>query len=239
MNRGRLAGIIAKHAEHAQPHASGSADWRAHVERVERTQLIEIPLDEICELEENLLPLVRLEFAPRAFERLAGGCHCAVDIFGIAFRDRGQQLAGRRIAAFEVLAGSSVDPFAVDQHLFEGAVREGVTRHRNSFGLGHFQLRCAGYVQHHIAMGGAAQCEGSVTRSFAAGDGAPCRSNRNRPIGHRESRPRRVLEQGLPELTGRCELLRYGQPACARRKLSPQPDRCSAIASERWLDIRD
>jgi len=108
VNRGRLAGVIAKHAEHAQPHASGSADWRAHVERVERTQLIEIPLDEICELEENLLPLVGLEFAPRAFERLAGGRDGAVDIFGVAVRNRGQQLASRRIAACEMLAGDGV-----------------------------------------------------------------------------------------------------------------------------------
>jgi hypothetical protein len=61
-------------------------------------------LDQVGELEEHLLALVRLELAPRTLERLAGGSHRAIDIFGIAFCHRRKQLAGGRVAAFETLA---------------------------------------------------------------------------------------------------------------------------------------
>jgi hypothetical protein len=94
-------------------------------------------LNQIGKLQENLLALIRLELAPRPFECLACRGDRAVDVFGVALRHRGEQFAGRGIAAFEVLAGSGVHPFAVDEHLFVGAVRIWMAAHWNGFSLGH------------------------------------------------------------------------------------------------------
>ncbi len=117
MQRGRLPGVVAQHAEHAQLVAAGAADRRAHVEGVELRQFLEILLDEIGELEQQGLPLERLDLAPRSLEGAAGRGDRAVDVLGIALGDGGEQFAGRRIMRLEFLAGGGVDPFAVDQHL--------------------------------------------------------------------------------------------------------------------------
>ena len=130
MQRGRLPGVISEHAEHAQFVAPGAADRRAHVQRIELRELLEVFLDEIGELEQQRLALERLDLAPRSFEGAARGGDRAVDVLGIALGDRGQQLAGGRIVGLEALAGGRIDPFAVDQHLLVGAIRIRMTRDR-------------------------------------------------------------------------------------------------------------
>ena len=57
VQRGRHAGVVAQHAENAAARARGAADRRAHVEGVEQAQLVEMPLDEVGELEQHLLAL--------------------------------------------------------------------------------------------------------------------------------------------------------------------------------------
>src|SRR5882762_5821018 len=131
MQRGRLPCVISGHAEHPQLVAAGAADRRAHVERVELRQLLEVFLDQIGELEQQGLPLIRLDLAPGSLEGTAGCCDRAVDILGIAFGHRCEQFAGGRIVGLESLAGRRVDPFAVDQHLFVGTVRIRMARNRN------------------------------------------------------------------------------------------------------------
>jgi hypothetical protein len=137
VDRGGLTRIVAQHAEHAQPRAARAADRRAHIAGVERAQLVEMTLDQIGELQKDLLALIRLELAPRPFERLARRGDRPVDVFGVALRHGGKQFAGRRIAAFKVLAGSGIHPFAVDEHLFVGAVRMRMAAHWNGLSLGH------------------------------------------------------------------------------------------------------
>src|SRR4029077_21144442 len=134
---GAWPALVARHAKDAQPRAAGPADRRAHVEGVERTQLVAMAVDQIGKLQQNLLALIRLELAPRPFERLACRSDCAVDVFGVALRHGGEQFAGRGIAAFKMLAGRGVPPFAVDEHLFVGAVRIRMAAHWNGFSLGH------------------------------------------------------------------------------------------------------
>jgi hypothetical protein len=57
----------------------------------------------------HLRPFTRSEcFACRA--------HCAIDIFRIAARHQRPWLAGERVKAFEMLAGSGVDPLAINVH---------------------------------------------------------------------------------------------------------------------------
>jgi hypothetical protein len=76
-------------------------------------------LDEIGQFEKDLLPLVGFELAPRTLECFAGCRHGSVDVLGVALGHCGEQFAGRRIAAFKMFAGGGVQPFAVDQQLFE------------------------------------------------------------------------------------------------------------------------
>jgi hypothetical protein len=54
--------------------------------------------DQIGELQQQRLPFVGLEFAPRAFESSSSGGDCTVDVLGIAFGDGRQQIAGRWVA---------------------------------------------------------------------------------------------------------------------------------------------
>ena len=49
MQRGRLPCVISEHAEHPQLVAAGAADRRAHVERIELRQFLEMLLDQIGE----------------------------------------------------------------------------------------------------------------------------------------------------------------------------------------------
>ena len=137
MQRGRLAGVIAQHAEHAQLVAAGAADRRAHVERIELRQFLEILLDQIGELQQQRLPFERLDLAPRPFEGAARRRHRAVDILGIALGDGREQFAGGGIVGLEALAGGGVDPFAVDQHLLVGAIRIGMAGDRNCLCYSH------------------------------------------------------------------------------------------------------
>src|SRR6185436_21017149 len=117
--------------EHAKLVAAGAADRRAHVEGVELRQLLEILLDEIGKLQQQRLPLEWLDLAPRPLERPAGGGDRTVDILDIAFGDGRQQLAGGGIMRLEFLAGGSVHPFSVDQHLLVGTIRVMIARNRN------------------------------------------------------------------------------------------------------------
>ncbi len=132
MQRGRLAGVVTQHAKHAQLVAAGPADRRAHIERIELRQLLEILLDQIGELQEHVLPLERLCLAPRSFEGAARGGDRAVDVLRITLGDGREQFAGCGVEGLELLAGGGVDPFAVDQHLLVGTIRKRMTRDRNS-----------------------------------------------------------------------------------------------------------
>jgi hypothetical protein len=131
VDRGRLTGIITEHAEHAEFVAAGAADRRAHVERVELRQLLEILLDEIGEFQKQALPLERLDLAPGTFEGAASRDNRAVDILGVAFGHGRQQFTCRGIKRLEFLAGSGIDPLAVDQHLLVGTIGVGMARDRN------------------------------------------------------------------------------------------------------------
>jgi hypothetical protein len=104
VDRGGLAGIIAQHADGTQAIGAGTAERGAHVERVELRQFVEILLDEVGELQEQVLPLERLDLAPGPFEGAAGGSNCAVDIFLVALRHGCEQLAGGGIVGLEALA---------------------------------------------------------------------------------------------------------------------------------------
>jgi hypothetical protein len=137
MQRGRLSRVIAEHAEHAELVAAGAADRRAHVEGVELRQFLEILLDEVGEFQQQALPLIRLDLAPRTLECAAGGGDRAVDVLGVALGHRRQQLAGRGVMRLEFLAGRGVDPVAVDQHLLVGSVRVRMARDRNCLGDSH------------------------------------------------------------------------------------------------------
>ena len=143
MDRGGLAGIVAQHTEDPQPRAAGPADRRTHIERIKGTELIEMTLDQIGQLQKHQLALIGFELAPRTLRTPFGGRHGAVDVLGIALGHRGEQFAGRRIAAFKMFARGGVQPFAVDQHLLERAVGEGVTGYRNGFCL---RRVCLGHV---------------------------------------------------------------------------------------------
>jgi len=105
MERGRLPRVIAQHAEHAELVAAGAADRRAHVERVELRQLLEILLDEIGELEQQALPLERLDLAPRPFEGAAGGGDRAIDVLASP---------SATVASTSPVAGLSVSNFLPD-----------------------------------------------------------------------------------------------------------------------------
>ena len=104
---------------------------------VELRQLLEILLDEVGELEQQVLPLERLDLAPRPFEGAASGGDRAVDVLRVALGDRRQQFAGGGIVGLEALAGGGVDPLAVDQHLLVGPVGERMARDRNSLRHSH------------------------------------------------------------------------------------------------------
>jgi hypothetical protein len=86
----------------------------AHVERFELRQFLEVFFDEVGELQQQAGALERLDLAPRSLEGTAGGRDRAVDVLGVAFCDRGEQLAGCRIERLELLAGCGIDPFAID-----------------------------------------------------------------------------------------------------------------------------
>ena len=131
MDRGRLACVIAQHAEHAQLVAAGARDRRAHVDRVELRQLLKILLDQVGEPEQHVLPLEWPYLAPRSLEGAAGGGYRTVDVLGVALGDGGEQFAGRWIMSLELLARGGIDPFAVDQHLLVGTIRIRMARDRN------------------------------------------------------------------------------------------------------------
>ena len=137
MDRGGLAGVIAQHADGAQAIGAGAAERRAHVERVELRQFVEILLDEVGELEQQVLPLERLDLAPGPFEGAAGGGDRAVDVFLVALGDGCEQFAGGGVVGLEALARGGIDPLPVDQHLLVGPVGERMARDRNSLRHSH------------------------------------------------------------------------------------------------------
>jgi hypothetical protein len=51
------------------------------------------------------------------FKSSAGGLYRAVNVFAIAFRDRGQHFTGGGIVSLERLARSGIGPLIVDQYL--------------------------------------------------------------------------------------------------------------------------
>ncbi|MGY4433468.1 hypothetical protein ACVWWO_005945 [Bradyrhizobium sp. F1.13.1] len=137
MDRCGLAGIIAQHADGAQTIGAGTAERRAHVERVELRQFVEILLDEVGKLQQQVLPLERLDLAPGPFEGAASGSDRTVDIFLVALGNGCEQFAGRGVMGLEALAGGSIDPLPVDQHLLVGPVGERVARDWNSLRHSH------------------------------------------------------------------------------------------------------
>jgi hypothetical protein len=96
-----------------------------------------VALDKVRELQQNLLALERLELAPSAFKGPSRRRNRPVDVLGISFGHGREQFARRRVAAFKVLAGRGVYPFAVNQHPFERTVRKRVPRQWNRLCLGH------------------------------------------------------------------------------------------------------
>src|SRR3546814_15968112 len=78
----------------------GPADRRAHVERVEPAQLLEVLLDEIGELQQQGLALERLHPAPRALEGAAGRCYGAVYVLGVALGAIGRASCRERGSPF-------------------------------------------------------------------------------------------------------------------------------------------
>src|SRR4051794_35988695 len=92
-------------------------------------------LDEISELQQQRLPLIRFGLAPGPFERAARRRNRTVDVLRIAFGDGREQFASRRIMCLEALTRGGIDPFALDQHLLVGTVGIRMARERN--GLGH------------------------------------------------------------------------------------------------------
>src|SRR5262249_20128995 len=81
-----------------------------------------------------------LDLAPGALEGAPRGSHRAIDVLGIALRDRREQFAGRGIERLERLAGSGVHPFAVDEHFLVGTIRIRMARDRNRLRHSHVIL---------------------------------------------------------------------------------------------------
>jgi hypothetical protein len=89
----------------------------AVVEALELRELVGVRLEEVGELPEQAAAVRRRHRRPRAgIERAARGAHGALHVLAIAFRDLRDHLARRRVVARERLAGSGLDPLAVDQH---------------------------------------------------------------------------------------------------------------------------
>jgi hypothetical protein len=82
---------------------------------------------QIGQLEQHLLPIIRLERAPRAFKRAPRRHHGAVDILSITFRDRRQCFPSRWIDAVKSLAGGRLNPLTIDEHALELPIEKGWT----------------------------------------------------------------------------------------------------------------
>ncbi|MNY21896.1 hypothetical protein D3C86_1554750 [compost metagenome] len=78
-----------------------------------------MPVDEISQGKDHLLPVERLEAAPGAlFERSARGGHRDIDVCLGSFGNLGQSLPGRRIDGGERLATLGRDGPSVDDQAF-------------------------------------------------------------------------------------------------------------------------
>src|SRR5581483_8805696 len=99
------------------------------VERFELRELVGVLLDQVGDPEEEPLPIVRAPADPRpVVERAAGGADGALDVLGVALRNAGQHLAGRRVRRLERFPRGGVDPLPVDQHLPDGRLNEALDR---------------------------------------------------------------------------------------------------------------
>ena len=64
-----------------------------------------MPLDEIGKFQQQVLPLERLDLAPRPLEGAARRGNRAIDVLRIALGNRGKQFTGSGIEGLEGLAG--------------------------------------------------------------------------------------------------------------------------------------
>ncbi len=88
------------------------------VERFDLREFFEMLFEEIGELPHHAGASGGRSLGPLAgFERGAGGFYGAVDVFAVAFGDVGEDFAGGGVIGGESLAGSGIDPLAVDEHL--------------------------------------------------------------------------------------------------------------------------
>src|SRR4029077_335531 len=89
----------------------------AVVERIELGQLVEVLGDQVAETVDRAATLGWRHLRPRTVERAAGGRDGAIDVFGLAVSDGGQNLTSAGIDRLEGRAVGGVDPLSVDQQL--------------------------------------------------------------------------------------------------------------------------
>src|SRR6185437_12302779 len=136
MDGNRLARVVAEHTQRTQPIALRATDRCAHVQRIERGQLIEMLVHEIGELQQQVLPLERLELAPGTIEGTPSRFDGAVSLSAVALPNSGKHFAGRGIDGLKCLARGSFDPFAVDQHTFRLAIQKRMAGGLDIYGHG-------------------------------------------------------------------------------------------------------
>src|ERR1051326_4580517 len=64
MYRHRHSGVPTQHAQHSPASTACAVDRRAHIQRVEEAEFVEMLLDQIGQFQQDLLPLVGLHLAP-------------------------------------------------------------------------------------------------------------------------------------------------------------------------------
>ena len=122
--RDGLRGVPVQQA-HRPPGEAGPGPRRAHVERVEEAQLVEVGLHEVGQAHQGTLPVVGRPAAPLPVEGAAGGRHRPVDVVGRRVGHGGQGLAGRRVHGVERAPGAGLDGFTVDEEPLGPTVEEG------------------------------------------------------------------------------------------------------------------
>ena len=99
-------------------------EWLAHIERLERGQLLSVGLDQVGQGEENPLPGRRLGVAPLLLEGAPGVADGQIDIAGFAGGNLCDHLARAGIADFDRLPRPGFPTLTADHDALMRAVEE-------------------------------------------------------------------------------------------------------------------
>ena len=90
---------------------------RAHVERIERRQLLEVAVEHVADAQHERVSLVRREPAPRTLERAPRRSHRRIDVFLAAARKRREHAPVGGVEGLDALATQRRAPLPVDEML--------------------------------------------------------------------------------------------------------------------------